>query len=579
VTGSCRRLIRPILIILTSLLANVVWAQSTAFSPAASGSTATPPWKTEYFDGDARCDEFPKVRAAENAARWTAFDPAEPVLRPLKLWLRVSSDIPITLSTSWIAAANTVRMSDFVVALPPPAAIKRQSLVRPERPYENSPEWMVVTLPSTLVPQEPWYFCLMGSYGASSAAFVMQPAATFREADLVSAQRTAGFLGVMLTVMLSALFFGSRLKDGVYLSYAGHVAGFVTFQTVTKGLMSRWLDFLPAGYPWVAAVQFIGIGVSVCFAAHFISTFLSVAQLLPRADRWLRRLAWLTLAQALLSVILLAIFSASPYWRGEIGFFASNIQNVLTAATCVLALSLCAYLAIKRRRFALYLVVGWLPLLVVSILSASEIITQAKVLIWSEWLLPAAAFEGLVLSLGMAARTLDLRNERDVARRSAEIDALTGVLNRRGVFDRLETLQADVATSERQHALLYCDLDFFKHINDQHGHDAGDACLQHFVTCARSVLRREDEIGRLGGEEFVLLLNAQNDVQSLAVAERLRSKLRASPALWRNTSIPITVSIGVSRIDAQTGFAAALSKGDAALYRAKAEGRDRVSVA
>jgi diguanylate cyclase (GGDEF)-like protein len=193
--------------------------------------------------------------------------------------------------------------------------------------------------------------------------------------------------------------------------------------------------------------------------------------------------------------------------------------------------------------------------------------------------LPAAAFESLVLSFGMAARTLDLRNERDVARRTAEIDPLTGVLNRRGVFARLEQLQADVAGSDRRHALLYCDLDFFKRINDQHGHDAGDACLQHFVACAQSVLRSEDAIGRIGGEEFVLLLNAQDETQALAVAERLRAKLHESAAVWHDTAIPLTASIGVAFIDAQTPFAAALSKADGALYRAKDEGRDRVCVA
>ena len=188
------------------------------------------------------------------------------------------------------------------------------------------------------------------------------------------------------------------------------------------------------------------------------------------------------------------------------------------------------------------------------------------------------SFEALILSAGMAARTLDLRNERDAARMSAELDPLTGALNRRGLFDRLERLPHDAKGSVSVHALLYCDLDFFKRINDAHGHDAGDACLQHFVVCAQSVLRSEDIIGRIGGEEFVILLKARDRVQAAAVAERLRGELHASPVVWRDRTIALTVSIGIAHIDGETHFEAALSKADTALYRAKEGGRDRVHV-
>ena len=542
----------------------------------ATGAIAqTPPWKTQYFDGEANCDALARVRDAGNAAQWKTLLTAQPVERPARLWIRVSSDTRIVLELGWVAAIDRQRVRLVFFGLTPSIEMQRRFTNQPMRPYEFSSQALAIALPHTLEPQQPWYFCLTNAPTLTSAAFSLEPAATFREADLFSAQRIAACIAVTLTMMLSAVFFGTRLRDDVYLWYVGHVAGFLAFQATNTGLMARWLDFLPDGWRWVWLAQVLGIGLSVFCATHFISTFLSVAQVLPRTDRWLRRLAWTTWASTLtLVTVQLALVNWSGV--GAVNAIGNIVQNALTAIACVLALGTCAYLAIKRRRFALYLLVGWMPLLAVSILSAVELISGVPTPIWQPWLLPAAAFEALILSAGMAARTLDLRNERDAARMTAEIDPLTGALNRRGLFNRLAQLPPDPTGGGTVHALLYCDLDFFKRINDTHGHDAGDACLQHFVKCAQSVLRSEDSVGRIGGEEFVMLLKAHDTAQAVAIAERLRSLLHASPVVWRDRVVALTVSIGIARIDSQTNFDAALTKADAALYRAKEGGRDRV---
>ena len=552
-------------------------AQSATSSQFAAGNPQTPPWTTEYFDGEANCEALARVRDASNSAQWKTLVAAQPVERPARVWVRVSSDTPIVLEPGWIAAIDRHRVRRAFFGLMPSAEMQQRFTNQPMRPYEFSSQAFAIALPHRLEPQQPWYFCLANAPTVSSAAFSLEPAATFREADLVSAQRIAACIAVMLTMMLSAVFFGTRLRDDVYLWYVGHVAGFVAFQATSTGLMSRWLDFVPDGWRWVWLAQVLGIGLSVFCATHFISTFLSLAQVLPRTDRWLRRLAWTTWAS---TITLVAVQLALVNWSGvgTVNAIGNIVQNALTAISCVLALTVCAYLAMKRRRFALYLLLGWMPLLAVSILSAVEIISGVPTRMWEPWLLPAAAFEALILSAGMAARTLDLRNERDFARMTAEIDPLTGALNRRGLFDRLGRLPTGAEGDASGHALLYCDLDFFKRINDAHGHDAGDACLQHFVKCAQSVLRSEDVIGRIGGEEFVMLLMSRDREQAAAVAERLRSQLHASPVVWRDRTIPLTVSIGIAGIDGETHFEAALSKADAALYRAKEGGRDRVHI-
>ncbi len=427
----------------------------------------------------------------------------------------------------------------------------------------------VIDLPNPWPAGRFWYLCVASPHPIASWFLRLQPTTIHREVTTHRARVVVGCFAVMLTMLMSALFFGWTLKDRVYLFYVGHVSAFMVFQAVRNQLVSY------VTFPWAWIASLVGSGLSVLCAWHFLSEFLLVGRTLPLLDRWLRRLAW----GAFLASCALPLIGSFLGPRHSVTVVVQAVMNALTVVVCAGALVVVVVLAAKRQRFASYLLLGWTPLFVVAVLSAAEIITGTVQPIWAQWVLPAAAFESLVLSFGMAARTLDLRNERDVARRTAEIDPLTGVLNRRGVFARLEQLQADVAGSDRRHALLYCDLDFFKRINDQHGHDAGDACLQHFVACAQSVLRSEDAVGRMGGEEFVLLLNAQGESQALAVAERLRAKLHESAATWRDTVIPLTASIGVAFIDAQTPFATALSKADGALYRAKDEGRDRVSVA
>ncbi len=161
-------------------------------------------------------------------------------------------------------------------------------------------------------------------------------------------------------------------------------------------------------------------------------------------------------------------------------------------------------------------------------------------------------------------------------------DPLTGALNRRAFEQALADAQAQL---QRGHgfALAMIDIDHFKRINDQHGHAAGDAALQHCVRIWQASLREVDRLGRLGGEEFCVLLPlaAPGDLATAAgVVERLRASLAAQPLPWQGQDLPLSASFGVALPvvgDAQGEVA--LVRADAELYRAKAEGRNRVCVA
>lgn len=155
----------------------------------------------------------------------------------------------------------------------------------------------------------------------------------------------------------------------------------------------------------------------------------------------------------------------------------------------------------------------------------------------------------------------------------ARTDELTGLVNRRGLDGAMALWVGETA------ALLVVDLDHFKRVNDSLGHVAGDAALRHLASVLRSALRERDVAARIGGEEFALWLPDTPLASAVDVAERVRAAVEARPALWSGREIPLTCSVGVAAVPESTTvhdnlYAAA----DAALYRAKQGGRNRVGV-
>ena len=158
----------------------------------------------------------------------------------------------------------------------------------------------------------------------------------------------------------------------------------------------------------------------------------------------------------------------------------------------------------------------------------------------------------------------------------ANIDPLTGALSRRNFLNLAEQELTRSRRYELPLMLLMLDLDHFKRINDQYGHAAGDAVLQNFVKSVSGVLRESDLIGRLGGEEFAVLLPNTAFEGGRSLAQRIVENVRTNPVDVENARISYTVSIGASCLSGETSFTSLLGKADAALYRAKNEGRDRV---
>ncbi len=163
----------------------------------------------------------------------------------------------------------------------------------------------------------------------------------------------------------------------------------------------------------------------------------------------------------------------------------------------------------------------------------------------------------------------------------AATDFLTQLPNRRYFSVRLEQelqrVKSDAAASA---AVLMCDLDHFKLVNDQYGHAVGDQMLQHFAGILSAELRKRDTVGRVGGEEFAVVLPDAGVADAVKFAQRVQERIAAQSMRYQGGVISMTVSIGITIMRPADVLAAdTLSRSDAALYRAKQNGRNRIEVA
>ena len=195
---------------------------------------------------------------------------------------------------------------------------------------------------------------------------------------------------------------------------------------------------------------------------------------------------------------------------------------------------------------------------------------------------------GTLLPLGLAGpilffllgkmRQLNLAQQRLAV--LASTDSLTGLLNRHGFTSAVEDAMRGAASEPLQRgALLIADADNFKHINDRFGHTNGDGALQLLAGTMLRMLRPEDRLGRIGGEEFAIYLPGLSALAAEMVAERIRHAVAAAEFIPENTRETLTVSIGGAAFDRPTSFAELFRLADKQLYRAKADGRNRVSFA
>ncbi len=223
-------------------------------------------------------------------------------------------------------------------------------------------------------------------------------------------------------------------------------------------------------------------------------------------------------------------------------------------------------------RFVLAVLVALVLVMLVRLATAWAIPTSTDLfeptLIQSAYI-SSFSFGMLLLTIGLLLQAT--KRMTDELQHLVTHDMLTGALSRRALFEQGEVEIERGRRSGAPLSALMLDLDHFKRVNDEHGHLVGDRVLRDFTVRVQALLRRPDHLGRFGGEEFVVLLPGTGPQQALAVAQRILDSRTADPALPA-----CTVSIGVVTQARGEPLDALIERADAALYRAKANGRNRI---
>lgn len=178
------------------------------------------------------------------------------------------------------------------------------------------------------------------------------------------------------------------------------------------------------------------------------------------------------------------------------------------------------------------------------------------------------------------AKFSELQNQKELALKKAQWqaqrDPLSGLLNRRAFTLVLESEKGHLAKAAKSSVLCIVDVDFFKKINDDFGHDAGDMAIIQISDLLKKGIRRDDSVGRIGGEEFCILFSETHLDKAVEILEKLRMSIFNTPFIYENKKIELSVSIGVTEFKRDDSISDTLKRADFALYRAKKNDRNQV---
>nr|WP_256574773.1 diguanylate cyclase [Pseudomonas sp. PA15(2017)] len=530
-------------------------------------------------------------------------------------WIKVTLRAEATAPSQWWLEIASVTLLDLQLYLPDGQGgwQKRQSgeKVSFAEGRDHPHRRMLLRLPA--LGEQPLTFYLR-SYDPAGNSFPLK----VWQLDDLKTQATGENLwlgviyGVITALLLYNLFLFLALRDSAYFWYVVTTAGALLmilgmtghgFQYLWPGsAVPFWLDRISVPALW-------GFG-----ACRFTQKLLQTRRFLP----WAHHLLTISCGLYLMAIV------ADAFGLRAVGAWIFVLLAITTIPTAIWA-------SLKRWRqgyFPACLYFCGYGMILASVnlllLRATGIIQPAA---WNSYVFPVAvALESILFSFALAYRIQLLKNQRAealqradeekgarlaqvqasaddlqlaVERRTAELksanlqlsqqkqelrhaafhDALTDLPNRRHLVEQCESALRGARQSDENLALLLIDLDHFKPINDQHGHDAGDLLLQHIGRRLREHVRGSDTVARLGGDEFAVLIGGA-DAQHYAgdVAERLLAEL-ARPVDYAGHALNVSISIGAAFYPQHAEqFAGLYKAADQALYQAKAAGRSGYAV-
>ncbi|WP_243830766.1 sensor domain-containing diguanylate cyclase [Thiohalophilus thiocyanatoxydans] len=375
------------------------------------------------------------------------------------------------------------------------------------------------------------------------------------------------YYGVMGSLLIIALVFASIMRQVVYLYYAVFLASSILMWALLNGFAFQYL--------WPGSVYWQNEGFHIIFLATAITAlqfsrhFLQTARCCPRINKIIYLAQWIMIGGILLRFA---------------GLYTPVLYLSFVSLALLALLPLLGYFAYQYgMRYARWYSIAWLFYgisLVFSVLSAgSNLLSWGMTpLIFTQI---GGVLESVFLLIALGERLVGWDRDRLHALEIANKDPLTGLGNRRALEEAFDSLKIQLRSTDKPVFLLMIDLDHFKEINDEYGHDAGDYILQHLARILSLLCRPEDICIRYGGEEFAVLTRMDNVEQACQFSERIRTEFANQPTTYEETPIPHTLTIGVAG-PIESGHeikrAELLRQADAALYRAKQAGRNQTVV-
>lgn len=368
-------------------------------------------------------------------------------------------------------------------------------------------------------------------------------------------------IGVIFGTFIIDIALALVLSERYLVFYALFLASAQLYMYTSSGLSRISIGL--EGY-W-----FIAFGFStMALALLFIDGFLKVGHYMPWASKVTKFLSWLCLAGVLVSLV---------GFKSDQGIAIAYVY-ILSMGLVVSCWALWLLTSIKLRGFEIspYFLIGS----VIQALTIPVLVVAKSGLLWESigfelYYMFATAINGIFFTLGIVHQLRNVRKKNVLFYELATIDQLTGALNRYS-FD--SQVKERLALAERHHfpiSMMIMDIDHFKSVNDVFGHDAGDLVLKELAKICKKVIRKTDRFYRWGGEEFAILMENTEIVKASELAHRMRQtvELHDFPQI-RN----LTVSIGVAQWQNGEKPEHWFKRADEVLYRAKAEGRNRVEL-
>lgn len=484
-------------------------------------------------------------------------------------WLRIHSDSPLNTDVIPVIVTHAGMSHEFQVyepgsghPLPPAAHIPEFGGARDTAfvlPPGHSTVYVRVAPPGA---------------GHGIPRFYTSTLAKFLQEGASLARITTLTFGALAAMATAALLMWMVLTDRTFLLYCTLFWLEALWVAYFSGQGFEW-PWLSAATPLTHYTWNVLSALSGATACLFVREIADLRRSMPRnyaVFGWLAG-AFLLLTSANLIKL--------------IGFhnLINGIGNLLFVGSAVYTL-IVAFVAWQRgNRSAGWFLLAWTLLEAFTIATAARLLLNAgrdeyhdRIIYFGLPLSIVAA--ALLIALGIADRLRDQRRALSEAERHAQIDSLTGVLNRRSLIERLDAACLRARARGLPISLLFIDLDHFKEINDSFGHLAGDACLAAVIPPIQAELRQSDVIGRYGGEEFVVILSSADTAAAHPIAQRILERVASVRVEGFGEPIALTCSIGVATSDMLGVWGEHLiAQADAAVYAAKRSGRNRVQIA